>query len=139
VCVSICVSSPNPKPNENRVLFSGPPVGPCALEINKLPVHYQSNTGNSCFSFAIAIWHTNTEGPETHTHTQIQHRSGEKRDHKLQQRQQRQQQQQPPTTSLSEFEVLKILIEQTCFDGNALYFIYHSPSVWDWDWDSDRE
>jgi len=57
-----------------------------------------------------------------------------------QQRQQRQQQQQqPPTTSLSEFEVLKILIEQTCFDGNALYFIYHSPSVWDWDWDSDRE
>jgi len=77
------VSSPNPKPNENRVLFSGPPVGPCALEINKLPVHYQSNTGNSCFSFAIAIWHTNTEGPETHTHTQIQHRSGEKRDHKF--------------------------------------------------------
>ncbi|EDW50338.1 GM14573 [Drosophila sechellia] len=32
VVVSICVSSPNPKPNENRVLFSGPPVGPCALE-----------------------------------------------------------------------------------------------------------
>lgn len=53
----------------------------------------------------------------------------------------------PTTTSLSEFEVLKILIEQTCFDGNALYFIYHTPSDWDSyldsntesDTDSDRE
>lgn len=76
VVVSICVSSPNPKPNENRVLFSVPPVGPCALEINKLPVHYQSNTGNSCFSFAIAIWHTNTEG--NGTLTQIHDIGGEK-------------------------------------------------------------